>query len=164
MARTKKTARKSKGGKASRKTVVFQTDAAQKQAAVTTTVAAHVVTKTTLPALNSLPRRALVTLANQHSIKGNLKTEELIRKLADIICKEGSKATGTDDDDDVCCICLTNESSVILLPCNHRCLCIDCANKQGNKLKKCPICRQDIIQATPPRPPKRMCFVRRKCL
>ena len=127
--------------------VATTTEAAAATTSTTTdTVDTPVVAKTTLPALDSLLRRELQTLAKQHSIKGNLKTEQLVRKLSDVITSETRTATGTDDD--VCCICLTNKSSVILLPCNHRCLCNDCASKQEEKLEKCPICRQDILQST----------------
>jgi uncharacterized protein YegL len=121
-------------------------------AAATTTTAAPidvdlpVVPKKTLPSLDDLPRRDLQTLAKQHSIKGNLKTEELVRKLSDIITSDTATPTG----DDVCCICLTSKSSVVLLPCNHKCLCNTCANNQEEKLTKCPICRQDILHGTTP--------------
>jgi hypothetical protein len=122
-------------------------------AAATTTAAPinvdlPVVPKKTLPSLDGLPRRDLQTLAKQHSIKGNLKTEELVRKLSDIITSDTTNPTGTGDD--VCCICLTNKSSIILLPCNHKCLCSTCANNQEEKLTKCPICRQDILHGTTP--------------
>jgi hypothetical protein len=115
---------------------------------VATTTAAPVSIKKTLPSLDVLPRRDLQTLAKQHSIKGNLKTEELLKKLSDIMTGDTTTVTATGDD--VCCICLTNKSSVMLLPCSHKCLCNGCADKQEEKLTKCPICRQDIWQATAP--------------
>jgi hypothetical protein len=107
-----------------------------------------VIVKKTLPSLEVLPRRDLQNLAKQHSIKGNLKTEELLRKLSDIITDNTTTMATTGDD--VCCICLTSKSSVILLPCNHKCLCNGCANNQEEKLTKCPICRQDILRAATP--------------
>lgn len=121
-------------------------EAATTTATTTNVDAPAAVVKTTMPSLESLPRRDLQTLAKQHSIKGNLKNEALVRKLSDVITSETKTTTGTGDD--VCCICLTNKSSVILLPCNHRCLCNDCANKQEEKLDKCPMCRQDIFHGT----------------
>jgi hypothetical protein len=117
-------------------------------AATTINVDLPVTTKKTLPSLDVLPRRDLQTLAKQHSIKGNLKTEELVRKLSDIITD--NKTTAATTGDDVCCICLTSKSSVILLPCNHKCLCNGCADNQEEKLTKCPICRQDILRGTTP--------------
>jgi uncharacterized protein YegL len=121
-------------------------------AATTTTAAAATniadtpaTEKKTLPSLEALPRRDLQSLAKQHNIKGNLKTEKLVRKLSDVITGDTTTtATG-----DVCCICLTSTSSVILLPCGHKCLCNDCAGNQ-EQLNKCPICRQDIFHATTP--------------
>ncbi|CAF1013155.1 unnamed protein product [Rotaria sp. Silwood1] len=116
----------------------------------TTTIDHPITAKKTLPSLETLPRRDLQTLAKQHSIKGNLKTEELVRKLSDVITDDAIPATTTASSGDVCCICLTNNSSVILLPCGHKCLCNDCTNKQEEQLTKCPICRQDILRATTP--------------
>jgi hypothetical protein len=40
-----------------------------------------------------------------------------------------------------CCICLTNNSSVILLPCGHICSCFKCSRT----LLRCPLCRKDIL-------------------
>jgi hypothetical protein len=116
-------------------------------AAAVTTADHPAVEKKTLPSLEDLPRRDLQTLAKQRSIKGNLKTEELVRKLSDAITGDATTATGGGD---VCCICLTNHSSVIVLPCGHKCLCNDCANKQEEELAKCPICRQEILNAPQP--------------
>lgn len=40
-----------------------------------------------------------------------------------------------------CTICLNLESSIVLVPCGHLCICQDCSK---NLLLTCPICRQDI--------------------
>lgn len=40
-----------------------------------------------------------------------------------------------------CCICLNTAKSILLEPCNHVCLCEDCAKEM--KAKKCPICSQE---------------------
>lgn len=118
-------------------------------AATATAIADAPATATkTLPSLEALSRRDLQTLAKQHSIKGNLKTEELVRKLSDIITGDATTAPTTGGD--VCCICLTSNSTVILLPCNHKCLCKDCANNQEEQLNNCPLCRQNILHATTP--------------
>ncbi len=120
--------------------------AAAAAAAVPTTPPAH----KTIPTLENIPRRDLQTLAKQHSIKGNLKNEELIRKLSDVIGSGTTTAATRGTNADVCCICLTNHSSVTLLPCGHTCLCGDCADKQQDQLSKCPLCRQDIFRPTEP--------------
>ena len=117
---------------------------------VTITTVAPATARKTLPSLEGLARRDLQALAKRHSIKGNLKTEELVRKLSDVITKDIASATSTTSKSDVCCICLTNHSTVILLACGHKCLCNDCSNKQEEHLAKCPICRQDILQTTTP--------------
>ena len=121
--------------------------------ATPTTVDQPVLVKTTMPALETLPRRDLQTLAKQHSIKGNLQTQALVRKLSDVITAQ--PATGTTATADLCCICLTNPTSVVLLPCSHQCLCSGCSTTEHGKLEKCPICRQDILSGETPVTSKR---------
>ncbi|CAF1260319.1 unnamed protein product [Rotaria magnacalcarata] len=126
-------------------------EAAAAAASVTTVTMPNTITtiiKKTIPSLDELPRRDLQTLAKKHSIKGNLKTEELVRRLSDVIACDATLATSSSGD--VCCICLTNNSSVSLLPCGHKCLCNDCIAKQEERLTKCPICRQDIFDTSAP--------------
>ncbi|CAF3950342.1 unnamed protein product, partial [Rotaria sp. Silwood2] len=77
--------------------------------ATTTTIDPTLTEKKTLPSLETLPRRDLQTLAKQHSIKGNLKTEELVRKLSDVITADAIPAATTASSGDVCCLCLTNK-------------------------------------------------------
>ena len=43
---------------------------------------------------------------------------------------------------DECCICLDNNSNILLLPCNHICMCQNCINMIRNN--KCPICLTNI--------------------
>ena len=44
-----------------------------------------------------------------------------------------------------CTICISKESSVIISPCGHRCLCQECYNDMKAQLTICPICRQKVI-------------------
>ena len=48
---------------------------------------------------------------------------------------------------DECIICMDEDAkpSVLLLPCNHSCMCVKCYKKTN----KCPVCRSDIINAVP---------------
>ena len=43
---------------------------------------------------------------------------------------------------DSCCVCLTNQRDVLLLPCKHLCMCSYCSNL--NLFMKCPLCLQEI--------------------
>jgi hypothetical protein len=48
-----------------------------------------------------------------------------------------------------CLICMCNPSNIVLIPCNHLCICSECFKKlkeHGNQLQevKCPICRLDV--------------------
>ncbi|RLN93276.1 hypothetical protein BBJ28_00025701 [Nothophytophthora sp. Chile5] len=42
----------------------------------------------------------------------------------------------------LCVICLSNEKSILCLPCRHLCLCETCSRRQ--EVVKCPICRLEI--------------------
>jgi hypothetical protein len=60
--------------------------------------------------------------------------EWIIRfKLGDLLLKWTKK-------DRTCVVCLEREREVVLHPCRHYCLCIECSNS----LSKCPICRRRI--------------------
>lgn len=41
-------------------------------------------------------------------------------------------------------MCLTNPSNVILTPCRHMCMCMDCSKTYQKTSKKCPICRTEF--------------------
>ena len=52
----------------------------------------------------------------------------------------------TGDDDGKCVVCFTNQKCMLIRPCNHACLCIDCAKLllEESELKECPLCRGHI--------------------
>lgn len=41
-----------------------------------------------------------------------------------------------------CVICLTERSDTAIRPCNHLCLCSDCAKHLFTRSRRCPICRE----------------------
>ena len=45
---------------------------------------------------------------------------------------------------DKCCICLIEKPDIILVPCLHKTVCLQCEEK--GKLSKCPTCRLTIIR------------------
>ena len=45
---------------------------------------------------------------------------------------------------DNCCICLTEKPEIVLLPCLHKAVCLQCEEK--GKLTKCPTCRNTITR------------------
>jgi hypothetical protein len=47
-----------------------------------------------------------------------------------------------DDDHPECCICFMPDQMVVFAPCGHYCCCLTCSNK----VKKCPLCRNEIQQ------------------
>ena len=40
-----------------------------------------------------------------------------------------------------CCICMSEEKSIVFMPCGHYCTCAECAQSINDK---CPICRAKI--------------------
>jgi hypothetical protein len=46
-----------------------------------------------------------------------------------------------EDDDPTCVICLTEERSVVVVPCGHYCMCSSCAKHIGTR---CPLCRGPV--------------------
>ena len=49
------------------------------------------------------------------------------------------------NDKSPCIICITIPSQIILAPCGHRCLCLECYQKIKSIIKECPICKKIII-------------------
>ncbi len=55
-------------------------------------------------------------------------------------------------EDKLCVICQDQEKCVMILPCRHLCICIDCQgrllrrNNQSNREGTCPICRKNVKQ------------------
>jgi len=43
-----------------------------------------------------------------------------------------------------CVICMTNDTSGILCPCGHKCVCVECSALFEKNVAKCPICRAVI--------------------
>jgi hypothetical protein len=48
-----------------------------------------------------------------------------------------------------CLICMSEVKNTILMPCNHLCVCLDCAKQLIVKSAKCPICRERITKVLP---------------
>lgn len=44
-----------------------------------------------------------------------------------------------------CVVCLSADSTHIMIPCGHRCMCQDCSSQIGKMHNRCPICRRDVI-------------------
>ena len=45
-----------------------------------------------------------------------------------------------------CVICLSSASTIVFLPCAHRCTCAECADVLRNTKHYCPVCRQEVKQ------------------
>lgn len=43
----------------------------------------------------------------------------------------------------LCCVCKENKVKLMIVPCNHACLCLNC--RKHMNLAKCPMCQCNII-------------------
>ena len=79
--------------------------------------------------------KELIKLGFEHDKKRN----SLLFNVKRIIDKYPS----TDKKEGLCCICLSQKTSTICIPCGHACMCKQCSNKYkiGDN---CPICRKRI--------------------
>lgn len=63
----------------------------------------------------------------------------------------------TDNYYDECVVCLTEPCTIAVEPCNHLCLCEDCATTLGSaqdrNMRKCPVCRSELVRLLPFVPP-----------
>jgi hypothetical protein len=67
-------------------------------------------------------------------------------EIVDLLSTSSSSASTSQNS--LCCICLEANSNVVLLPCNHLCMCSACLQRSRTDsnytLDTCPICRQYI--------------------
>ena len=69
-----------------------------------------------------------------------------------ILSKVQNAKVQTSDDDDTkqCIICLSNAKDVLLIPCNHICLCADCVKEVvASSNQQCPMCRKEFTDVVP---------------
>lgn len=63
-----------------------------------------------------------------------------------ITCKDDLQISVTviyeDEDTQECNICMSEDKSIVFVPCGHYCCCNDCSSK----IKICPMCRASISQ------------------
>ncbi|XP_037088856.1 mitochondrial E3 ubiquitin protein ligase 1-like [Pollicipes pollicipes] len=46
-----------------------------------------------------------------------------------------------------CVVCLSNPREVVVAPCQHVCLCVDCEERLDKRC--CPVCRRDVTSVLP---------------
>jgi ankyrin repeat protein len=92
--------------------------------------------------------------ALDYAILGNLdNVVNAIRRkgghtFAELTRASALQGAGSGPELRLCCICCVNPITHLFLPCNHFCVCGDCANIMMTTRiqdKKCPICRQTLI-------------------
>ena len=63
-----------------------------------------------------------------------LQKERVIEKIVKI----------EEDEETLCVVCLTEQKCMLIRPCNHICLCLECSNLLKSKVNECPLCRGRI--------------------
>jgi hypothetical protein len=59
--------------------------------------------------------------------------------------QNNDKKTIIEHTDNQCCICLTHLKNVVLMPCKHLCVCVNCSHHPS--LTSCPLCKT-VIELT----------------
>ena len=59
--------------------------------------------------------------------------------------RNNDKKTIIEHTDNQCCICLTHLKNVVLMPCKHLCVCVNCSHHPS--LTSCPLCKT-VIELT----------------
>jgi hypothetical protein len=64
-----------------------------------------------------------------------------------VLAKSNIQETNVEEREDsnplTCSICLTEQRSILFIPCNHLCSCANCGIEE--LLTNCPICRSNIV-------------------
>ncbi|CEL94272.1 unnamed protein product [Vitrella brassicaformis CCMP3155] len=95
------------------------------------------LTTTELPQLHSLERRA--QQAAQQKMQAELR-QQMRQEMQQSNQRTREEATD-------CQVCQERERSVVLRPCNHFCICLQCA--QTMQPRQCPLCRQAFTGWSP---------------
>jgi serine/threonine protein kinase len=89
---------------------------------------------------NNCPQQIYAIMQNcwKSAQKDRPSIPELQTALQEVFMEESLEATKSE-----CVVCLTAEPVMALMPCGHRCACVDCAPS----LRMCPICRCPVQEA-----------------
>ncbi len=85
------------------------------------------------------------------AIDNNISMDEPVNN--DILKELGDKLTRDEDEDDdsrACIICAERKRKVLMLPCEHMILCVECAIVFFDKSIRCPECRKNVFKVHVP--------------
>jgi hypothetical protein len=74
--------------------------------------------------------------------------EKIIYRVSSVLrvrTRYSSKLDAAEFKTDTCAICMNSYSTITMLPCNHRCLCIGCTAKLLKMSNQCVLCNTFII-------------------
>ena len=87
----------------------------------------------------------LIELEQEILVEQEEQKKVLLNKQQTIVQRMPTKMA--EDMGTECLICMCNPSNIILVPCNHLCMCGDCflnLVQLGNKNVQCPVCRYPV--------------------
>ena len=81
--------------------------------------------------------------------------QRIVQNLSELAISVDAALDGDDDTTSVvqssvasaqaCIVCFENAMEAACIPCGHRCLCVDCADRFRHPGAKCPVCRIDLL-------------------
>jgi E3 ubiquitin-protein ligase MGRN1 len=74
-------------------------------------------------------------------VNGKMTTIMNVFGLSNSVANDGVKE---EDEAGLCTICFTNRVDTIISPCNHMCICSECAPMMQKSSVVCPMCRGKI--------------------
>lgn len=99
-------------------------------------------------------KQELQSKLEENALKLQEERQNLLSKLEEVELRlheeseklkletQNSQKLKQETDQRLCGICQDRDKTILLLPCQHVCLCKECLNRK--QWEKCPICRQDV--------------------
>ena len=79
--------------------------------------------------------------------KAAAQREEMEAKAQAAIAGALEEAKAKRDNQMACVVCMEAPKTHLFSPCNHLCVCVDCAALVMGRRRKCPICRAPAVAA-----------------
>ena len=91
---------------------------------------------------NKIESKNKNNIKRHYSFDDKIGGNPLSKEFNIINTEEDRLKKDKDTYNNLCTICREEPSNVILVPCNHRCICINCYKNKKNLIKQCPMCRK----------------------
>ncbi|XP_053380788.1 uncharacterized protein LOC123549240 [Mercenaria mercenaria] len=89
-----------------------------------------------------------IELPQPDGMFGSRRSTTPSRFTKDMSADDLKKVVDDEKEKRMCVVCQDRSKSVLILPCRHMCLCVDCGNQiarsRSRERRKCPLCRSKI--------------------